>query len=186
MNIPVQALKDAKSIEYHGYINEHRENVVKAYYTLRNIETILLSGIKEISIDVLDKLFRRVLHHDKSKYSDEEFEAYRKYFYPINDVEKRESKDDFDLAWKHHYLNNDHHWEHYVINDDIGEDSDDNYNPIPIDALLELVCDWMAMGIKFNNTAIEYYNKNKETIYFNKETRELLERILKLIYSHID
>ena len=79
---------------------------------IKDGDTILLNlGISKSREDLLF----RVKAHDVSKYGDDEFEAYRNYFYP-KEGEKKDRKA-FDIAWKHHYTHNSHHWEFYLDED---------------------------------------------------------------------
>lgn len=174
-------LVDAKRKEYKDYIDEHIENVYKAYTKLRNMETILMAHFKQISPEILDNLRGRVLKHDETKYWESEFEPYRKYFYPANTSEGKENKavvDMFNTAWEHHYKHNDHHPEYWVEND--------TPSKMSTEAALEMICDWIAMSIKFNNRAIDWYTDNKDNIKFHDETRKFVEKALDIIYSYID
>lgn len=134
-NIELEKIK-----QYEEYVEEHYNNVKKAFEELINKE------IPE-TMEYLNDLYKKVQEHDNSKWSEEEFNAYRKNFYPINEQEKEDNKEEFEKAWKHHYENNDHHWEHWL--DDQGslesliEVGERNVRL----AYLEMVCDWTAMRI---------------------------------------
>ena len=108
--------------EYKKYIDLHKANVIKAFVKIfrektYNSESINISNdewkeaIKKVSYDIK--------YHDESKYEDEEFYPYRRHFYPTAkekiQEDKIEDEESFDNAWKHHYLNNDHH-PHYYSN----------------------------------------------------------------------
>ena len=156
-----------KEHEYKKYIEEHRDNIRDAFVEVSTCPDLDWIITEDISV----KLFERILAHDLSKYSDEEFDAYRRYYHPINIEERENAKEDFDKAWEHHWKNNDHHWEHRQNDTDFTEETEL--------AILENVCDWLAMGYKFHDRPIEYYNKNKNKIILPDKQRELLERILK-------
>ena len=81
---------DSKEKEYMAYIDEHISNVQNAYLKYGEILCKLLN------ISTFD-LYEKVSIHDQSKYSEEEFDAYRNYFYPCTDEKK--DKEAFDLAW---------------------------------------------------------------------------------------
>ena len=147
-----------KERKYKKYIEEHRENIKKAFSEL----IICL----DLDNDVCIELFERILNHDLSKYSEEEFYAYRKYLYPINKQEKENAKEEFEKAWEHHWKNNDHHWEH--------RQNDTEFTKETKLAILENICDWLAMGYR----PIEYYNKIKDKINLPKEQINFLEKIL--------
>lgn len=66
------------SKEYDKYIKEHKVAVMKAYtWLLDNYDDVL-------KISKYPNLKENLLNHDTSKYSDEEYDAYDKYFYGGN------------------------------------------------------------------------------------------------------
>jgi uncharacterized protein DUF5662 len=76
---------------------------------------------------------RRLLMHDLSKFSRAELMPYARHFARAD----RSAPDpEFDAAWRHHYLHNDHHPEHFFI---AGEP-----RRMPDEAVVEMVVDWMA------------------------------------------
>jgi ubiquitin-protein ligase len=98
-----------------------------------------------------------VENHDDSKLSHEEFIPYRKKFFPCSQDAKKVFEDEFDLAWEHHKKKNPHHWEYWLK----------NKPSTPYDKSLyavEMICDWMAMGYKFGDTAEQFYQNNKHKI----------------------
>lgn len=121
--------------------------------------------------------------HDKSKYGPEEWEPYRKYFYPINDKEKEGNKDDFDAAWLHHYTVNKHHWDYwYKIYKDV--------DAMDLLSVVELCCDWIAMNFVFKGTALDFYKnrvekcKDKdEQIYLGEKQKVIIKKILEMFYE---
>lgn len=166
MNLIKKIKTRLKEYEYRKYIEEHRENIKKAF-----IEVSMCQDLDWIiTEDICLKLFERILSHDLSKYSKEEFYAYRKYYHPINEEEKQNSKEEFEKAWEHHWKNNDHHWQHRQNDTDFTEETEL--------AILENVCDWLAMGYKFNNRPIEYYNDHKDKIILPDKQKLFLERVL--------
>lgn len=162
---------EEKELEYIRYIDEHCINVVNAYNEIVDKANIL--NCDEWVKTGLLKLSETIESHDLSKYGDAEFYGYRKYFYPVNNEEKENSIQEFEDAWKHHYSVNEHHWEYWL---------DDNGNPTEMNevALLELVCDYRAMGYKFNNTVSEYYTKNKTDIKFHPNTKDKFTYLIDL------
>ena len=97
-----------KEREYRKYIEEHRQNIRDAFVELSTCPD--LDWV--ITEDISEKLFERIKDHDLSKYSDKEFDAYRRYYHPIDYIEKYNAKEDFDKAWEHHWKNNSHHWQY--------------------------------------------------------------------------
>lgn len=157
---------DQKVGEYKQYINNHQANVWKAW-----IEN-LSSFIVYFNIDNTISLNKAIIEHDASKHSKEEFEPYRKQFFPVNDKEKEGNKESFDMAWEHHYKNNPHHWNYWVDEEtNIPKEMDD-------ENIVHMLCDWMGMGMQFNNTAAEYYEKNKDKINLAPNTRIKVESYL--------
>ena len=160
--------------KYMKYIKEHQENVRKAFEEIKENPVIY----QRYSGEILDALWGRVLIHDKSKYSEEEFVPYRKNFYPINAEEKEENKPDFDKAWEHHWKNNSHHWQYRK-----NKTSFDKNNKEEVLDVLENILDWIAMGYKFNDRPYQYYENNKNNITLCEDERKYLED---LIYNVID
>ncbi len=161
-----------KTKEYINYIREHQNNIKKAFEELKENYLIFQIGGNEL----MNKLYERVLVHDESKYSKEEFEPYRKNFFPINQQEKENNKEAFDKAWEHHWKNNSHHWQYRQSKEtfDINNEND-------VLDVLENILDWMAMGYKFNDRPYQYYEKNKNSIILNKKERKFLEDIINAI-----
>lgn len=158
-----------KEKQYKKYLKKHIKNIKTAYKKLIKNPNIFLIADKEI----LDKLYQRILIHDKSKYSKEEFEYYRKNFFPINNDEREENLKDFEKAVEHHYKNNSHHWQNRK-----NKKSFNIHNDEEILDVLENILDWVAVGYEFKNTAKEYYEKNKNQIVLPPEEKIFLEHIL--------
>lgn len=165
---------EKKEDEYLDYIIEHRKNIEKAYNELMENSFIH----QKVDNKILEQLKTRVENHDLSKFEVEEFEPYRKNFYPINQQEKQNNLKDFEKAWEHHWKNNSHHWEYRQDKKTFNKDNDREVLDV-----LENILDWMAMGYKFNNRPYQYYEKNKEKIILCKEERKYLEDI---IYNAVD
>ena len=148
-----------KRQEYLNYIEEHINNVKKAWANLISITAIqsFLAGFDN-SRQLIAITADNVNVHDKSKYSEEEFEPYRKNFFPINDKEKEENLVDFNLAWQHHKDNNKHHWDYWKERG--------LTNDMPFVYVVEMFCDHAAMSIKFGGTALEWFKDqlNKKEI----------------------
>ena len=159
---------------YKKYIKEHQENVKKAFEEIKENPIIY----QRYSGEILNALWERVLIHDKSKYSEEEFIPYRKNFYPINAEEKEENKLDFDKAWEHHWKNNSHHWQYRKNKTSFNKDNQEEVLDV-----LENILDWIAMGYKFNDRPYQYYENNKNNIMLCDDERKYLED---LIYNVID
>lgn len=165
--------KRKKEKEYRAYIEEHRENVLKAYQEMLDCKYLdwLLSDDY-----IRQSLFLRALKHDDSKYSKEEFNAYRAYFYPLSKEEEEWAADGpFDQAWEHHFLVNDHHWQH--------RKNETNFTTETEIACLENIMDWLAMSYKFGSRPFEYYNAHKDEITLPEKQIQFME---KCIFEGID
>jgi hypothetical protein len=145
-----------KTREYLDYIEEHILNVQKAW----NVMEEKCVGMKFITDDLFyHTLASQIDWHDLSKLSEQEFVQYRKAFYPT----VREGKHSTGDAWEHHKTHNPHHWENWTANTGCTIHPDD----WEIDCA-HMVCDWMAMGYKFGDTAQQYYEANKDKIKLSK------------------
>ena len=156
-----------KEYQYKKYIEEHKENIKKAFIELSTCPDLDWLITEDLSC----KLFERIKIHDNSKYSAEEFDAYRWFYYPANKLEKAVGNYLFESAWKHHYENNDHHWQ--CPKRQIEEFTEE----IEL-ACLENICDWLAMGYKFNDRPIHYYNQHKDEICLPKKQITFMENVM--------
>lgn len=166
-----------KEREYKAYLDTHISNVKRAFEEMvaNNYLNNTYNGDIKLGLDELKFV---IDGHDQSKYSDEEFDAYRRYFYPISEDEKNDAEDDFSEAWKHHYTVNDHHPEHWVID---GVPSD-----MSMRAILEMICDWQSFAYLGKSNASEFWFRNPEgreekSKIMTDHTIETVERILSLI-----
>lgn len=116
----------------------------------------------------------RGIIHDLSKFYPDEWIPYCTYFY-----KGKKNKEEFNKAWRKHYLRNKHHW-NYWVDFDITAFNKVKVKPleIPYTDLLELVADWNAMGKVFNNSSLDYYKENKDKILLHSKTRLILEDLL--------
>ncbi|MGX4600275.1 DUF5662 family protein [Faecalimicrobium sp. JNUCC 81] len=163
---------------YLTYVLEHKKNVFK---------TCWKRG-----------LYLHAFTHDLSKFRPSEFVPYAKWFYgkegkelesfikkwdnKIEDVDfdklkerNRRCKVYFKYAWCDHYERNKHHWNHW-------------FNPItnkckrmPYKYIMQMICDWEAMALKFGDTAQQFYMNNYDKIELSVESRCDLEFELGLI-----
>lgn len=155
--------------EYEEYIKEHIQNVRNSYND-RKSKIQLVLGLSE---EDMQELENRIKNHDNSKWSNDEFDAYRRHFHSVSDKEKEDSEEDFKKALNHHYMVNDHHPEYWK-----------NTN-MPNIAIAELICDWEAMGRKFGGNPLEYFEKNKTKLKtkMNEYSYNTIYNALKNIYD---
>lgn len=158
---------------YMKYVERHRSNMVNAY-----TEMLACPAVLELGNEVLIMLKQRVILHDISKFKTEEFDAYRKHFYPINKKEKENNLENFERAWQHHYDVNAHHWQHRRHNTEFNKN-----DPEQVVNVLENICDWIAVGYTYKNRPYQYYEKHKDVIELCPEERAFFEHI---IYDGVD
>lgn len=159
---------------YRKYINEHKKNILRAYYEMlqcKDLEWIMRDK------QIMEALWFRALEHDDSKFEEEEFEPYRKEYFPINLEEKYANKNAYEWAKTHHLQTNDHHWQYRAFWDDADFDINTEL------ACLENIMDWLAIGYKYHNRPYEYYELHKDEIKLPKKQIEFIE---KCIYQGID
>lgn len=210
----------AKCQEYTAYIDEHVKNVKAAFYNLFRNPAKPVIKIGNLEGPKLERLLRQVEMkinvHDSSKYTPEEFDAYRRRFFPT-DQEKRldaidpiiadAAEENFEQAWKHHCLNNDHHpiyWK-WIDIQEIIEDNVVDGKPVKIrkkvhvkrtlpketaermsaESVLHMICDWEAMCTKFGGNVIEWYvsSAQDEQAAMYPATKKMLESILEMLYE---
>lgn len=169
-----------KTKEYLDYLEEHYNNVQEAWAILQKTGdgkpfAFLYDDAKFWALD------KMVKEHDFSKLSNEEFVPYRKYFYPTENEKKEENplfsqrEIEFDSAWENHKKNNDHHWENWTKDKGMCLEL----------CVVHNVLDWMAMGMKFNDTARDFYEKQKAKgkIEIPKWAEELMYEIFNAVYG---
>ena len=168
------------SVEYDDYINNHKQNVAKAYrWLVDNLPDVL--GDQNVANDV----DRNVIYlHDESKYDEEEYQAYDDYFYGGN--RSSEVVDKFNYAWLHHIHNNPHHWQYWVlINDEPNEGM--KILDMPDCYIIEMICDWWAFSWrKYEETEnpedlkeiFKWYDKHKDYMKLSDYTENKVNSIL--------
>ena len=179
MNL-LQAFKflDMVTEDLDSYQKEYKEYVVAHKDRVRQFAEWLKDQLPELftenNID-MDLFNEMIQEHDDSKFGEEEFEAYAQHFYGNN------SDNDFEFneAWKHHWMHNEHHPEFWL-----GED-------MPYIYILEMICDWGSFSIEsgdFNELLDFYYNKarNDEEKNLSGNTKVIIEEILSEIKKVTD
>ena len=146
-----------KEREYLEYIDKHIKTVQSVWLALqaRLEESYWLIGIH---VDA------RIKRHDQSKYGGE-FGGYRQFFYPESENEKSENA--FKHAWNHHQKTNDHHWEYWLL---IGDSGKVEALKMGLPAIIEMLCDWTAMSVKFKNMPSHWFDANKEKMVLHQDT----------------
>lgn len=180
---------------YIHYIMNHIKNVNLAFQQLFfNGNQYIPNGISEEEYnEAINQLAKEITQHDMSKFSEEEFNSYRIYFYPTKEEKENMDSDvdfanevnnNFDKAWKHHYQNNDHHTGYWIS---INEDGTQNITDMNLKAIIHMICDWCAMSYSKtqNFNPIEWYNTKAdiEKSEMSAKTKELVDELLFLVFS---
>jgi hypothetical protein len=144
----------AKIREYCDYLEEHLENVAWAWKVLQEKCKDMKFVWDDFMYATIDSM---VEQHDLSKFSAEEFMPYSNKFFSVEGQLGDRTEDEFKKAWEHHQEHNPHHWQSWAHKE--------FYHPHEAEChCVCMVIDWMAMGKKFNDTAQDYYEKNKKSI----------------------
>ena len=152
-----------KTREYLDYVEEHYNNVQKAYSNVR--------ALCEYDTNInWEKLYDDVVAHDMSKLSKDEFVQYREAFYPVVGKVASLDKD----AWEHHKIHNSHHWETIEASKYIN-DVDRQLD------LVHMVIDWTAMSYKFGGSAEQYYRDNVKKIKLSTINISFINKVFELI-----
>lgn len=166
------------SREYNIYISQHKENVRNAYEWMTvHIPDKLPTGLSS----ALDN----ILSHDASKYEDDEYKAYDRYFYGGN--RSYQVLEDFNRAWLTHIHRNPHHWQHWILCQDNPKEGEIILD-MPIQYIVEMICDWWAFSwIKGDLTEIfKWYDERKDYIKLSPKTRKTVDDILAAIREELD
>ena len=110
--------------------------------------------------------------HDLSKYSKEEFEAYRKKFFPIDG--ETSDKKEFSMAWNHHQKSNPHHWQYWVLPKKI----ENVCIPIPTVYIIEMLCDWTAMSFQKGGSVVEWFESELPKMIIHEKTKETIRSLI--------
>lgn len=168
------------SKQYDLYLQEHKANVKKGY-----------DWIKENLPDLIPSDMGLILEHqigfahDASKTEPDEYGPYDAYFYGGN--RSSQVVDDFNMAWLKHIHRNPHHWQYFVlVNDE--PDEGEIVLDMPMNYLLEMICDWWAFSWAKENMyeVFDWYNEHKNHIKLSKNTRKTVEDILDKIRKKLD
>ena len=161
------------SEKYDEYLNNHINAVNECYRLLTRKE--------------LRDYNSNIITHDKSKYYNDEYDAYDEYFYPPdgskvgNDLKRKEA---FEYAWLHHQNTNPHHWQYWVLIND-----EDGIKPLkmPLNYVYEMVADWGAFAYiqKNGHHLREWYEKNRDKMILHEETRSFVEALVTILEAKI-
>ena len=161
-----------KEREYKDYVVDHITKVESNFHRL--IEPLRGHFNKDVdrAIDLCGQL---VPLHDLSKFSKQEFDAYRRNHYPVSDEEQKASEDDYLKAWDHHKSVNPHH-PYFWTQSGIIED-------MPLQYIFEMLCDWAAVSQHMaedhgsKDSLVDWYDKSAkdEKALFSDRTRKAVD-----------
>lgn len=156
--------------KYKQYVLTHKKNVEKFANWLKTNCPEVFEGVD------LGAFNEVISEHDESKFSVEEFEPYANFWY--NDQDHYDYDPAYEAAWEHHWMNNEHHPEHWL-----GED-------MPLIYILEMICDWGSFSIAKGDLSevIDYYYEqacDDDEKNLSDNTKEIIEDILRQIESVI-
>ena len=154
-------------IAYLAHYTKHIFLVALAWLQIRNFlqEKNLITEEEKNQIDTL------IINHDQSKKTPEEWIAYARYFHPKGNMSKQERKKSFQKAVAIHKQRNLHHYE------SLREYKGPDYKCY----LIEMVCDYIAMGWEFGNDLFSYYDKKNETIDLPFLYKEYLNEVIETL-----
>jgi hypothetical protein len=138
--------------------NSQNIDVDHPFYFILNNETNLYINIEK---------------HDLSKYANEEYLAYRKFFYPTNETER--SNDEFQKAWQHH-------WQYWC---DLQEDGTFKLNS-NIDETeyklfcIEEICDWYSMSRMKSTRVCKYYEENIKNMVHAEFAQPFIQSLINI------
>lgn len=178
----LSAYYDERVKEYKKYISNHIANIKKCY----NIYGKDLCNILNVDFDELGKL---VEIHDLSKYSEEEFEGIRSYYFPTPSEESDEElrgfrKSKYNAAWLHHLRNNPHHPE-YWMHSNTDDENFGKCDPMKPIYIAEMLLDWAALSIFFKSTAYIYWHDSIHIKPMDQSTRDLVDKCIELFKDPI-
>ena len=176
--------KTKKDEEYLEYIKDHILNVKRSFVNYM-IPLLKKNNISSMISDedlkaAIIKAAESVQHHDDSKFGDDEFDGYRARWYPTQKEKNgdQEYQDliraEYDKAWEHHYTVNAHHPLHWVDpKTKIAKD-------MTLDAIIEMLCDWEGMSLKFGTSTLSWYEKDAkdEKATLSPNSKAIVEELL--------
>ena len=154
--------------DYFDYIKDHR----------KNIKLALKKYGREICFKLkinYEKLKNIIDNHDLSKFSDDEFEYYRQFYYPNKNEIPNENL--LNIGWLHHQNNNKHHPEYWILRNNNNQTiilDMDNYS------IAEMLLDWEAVSIAKNGATYKWYLKEGQYKIYSDNTKDKIEKLIKI------
>jgi len=175
LNIVIDLLKSRIEIIENYYKNNIRKYFKYTSYLFRHKWFVMCECFRI-------GLVWRGLKHDWDKFTVSSFLAYARFFgkAPVRDetgyYKPTNTGDvDFERAWFRHTRIHDHHWQHWVLST---EDGEEVFKMIE-NAINEMICDWIGAGkAQGALDTLAWWNKNKSKMKFHKDTYNLIEKKL--------
>jgi len=172
------------SKSYDNYLENHISNVKKAFDWM--VDHDILDFLSDDEIESYTKI---IYNHDRSKYSEEEYEAYDQWFYP-DEIEGdkplfSDRNERFNRAWLHHIHENPHHWQHWILVQDNGLVVT---LYMPRVYTIEMICDWWSFSWKKGDLKeiFSWVEENSNNILLNPRTKIEVDEILAKIGEKLD
>ena len=154
-----QLMKDKNEAvsAYSKYVREHISYVHLAFISFGDKICNDLEARYNGVHDLYNRVRIRVMKHDNSKFSDDEFIPYVQKFYAWKGMDKTQEQvdEEFNKAFIHHTKCNDHHPEHWI------EWSEIQKRNISIamddEAIVEMLLDWIAMSMARNQSVYKWW-----------------------------
>lgn len=151
---------------YWEHYSKHIEYVALAWLAIS--QKLVESGL--LTTDEFNKANKLIIWHDQSKISPEEWVPYERRFDP-NLEQTPEVKANFKAAVKTHKSRNPHHWE--TLRTYTGDDWRCY--------VVELVCDYIAMGWELKDYVLAYYDRRRDEINLPPEYKEYLDSVMNIL-----
>lgn len=158
--------------QYYDYIVEHIENVKKVWVVMKDVVMKRCSSMLEPQVMNIDRI---IDVHDQSKFRRIEFHGYRQWFFPDDG---KKSKAIFDIAWNHHQKSNPHHWQHWVMYKGNGRNEAVD---MPMMYIIEMLCDWTEMSVKFNNFPSVWYLEERQNMLLSEWTDYMINEYMPIM-----
>ena len=133
-------------------------------------------------------LYKQGLLHDMSKYSPAEFFVGARYYQGDRSPNNAEREDiGYSSSWLHHKGRNKHHYEYWIDYSLSSIDGGMAPAPMPKKYVVEMLMDRIAASKVYqkekytDKSALEYYNRGKGHYVMHKDTKALLELMLKML-----
>lgn len=156
-------------------------NAWKHFRTITHHKYLVMKGCFRVG------LYKQGLLHDMSKYSPTEFRVGCRYFQGNRSPNNAEREDiGYSSAWLHHKGRNKHHFE-YWIDYSVGKGRLLEGCRMPERYVAEMLMDRIAASKVYekerytDESPWKYYEKGKVGALMHPDTRELLEKLLRML-----